>query len=73
MPTVAGVSLEKTFHMSEEELGAPEVEIEILGSTITNVPLDSSSGVNIITEKRAYESGVTTFKSCTKYLRMTDQ
>ncbi|KAL3680089.1 hypothetical protein R1sor_023045 [Riccia sorocarpa] len=61
------------YAITEEDRGAPEVDIEIRGCLIQHVPLDSGSGVNIMTESTATRLGFTTFAPCTKFLRMADQ
>ncbi|KAL3684965.1 hypothetical protein R1sor_002987 [Riccia sorocarpa] len=61
------------YAIIEEDRGAPEVDIEIRGCLIQHVPLDSGSGVNIMTESTATRLGFTTFSPCTKFLRIADQ
>ncbi|KAL3681256.1 hypothetical protein R1sor_024212 [Riccia sorocarpa] len=48
------------YAITEEDRGAPEVDIEICGCLIQHVPLDSDSGVNIMTESTATRLGLPT-------------
>ncbi|KAL2628838.1 hypothetical protein R1flu_013524 [Riccia fluitans] len=62
-----------TYAITKEDRGAPKVDIEIKGCLIQHVPLDSGSGVNIITESTALRLGFTPFLPCTKFFHMADQ
>ena len=56
-----------------EDSGAPEVAVEIEGCSISNVPIDGGSGVNLMLEETAFDLGFTTFEATDQVLRMADQ
>src|SRR5450759_4712038 len=56
-----------------EDLGAPEIEVQIAGCLIRRVPVDGGSGVNIMIADTAQALGFTHFESTPKFLRMADQ
>ncbi|KAL3680362.1 hypothetical protein R1sor_023318 [Riccia sorocarpa] len=62
-----------TFTVTEKDKGSPEIEVEIKGCLIKKVPLDSGSGVNIMTAKTTTRLGFTELKPCAWFLRMADQ
>ena len=56
-----------------EDYGAPELVVEVDGCTISKVPVDGGSGVNLMLESTAFDLGYTTFKETDQILRMADQ
>ena len=56
-----------------EDSGALEVTVEIKGCSISNVPIDGGSGVNLMLEDTAFDLGFTTFEATEQVLRMADQ
>ncbi|KAL2624211.1 hypothetical protein R1flu_008456 [Riccia fluitans] len=61
------------FQVGLENLGSPKVDIEIDGCLIKHVPIDSGSGVNIMTEETTHGLGYMKFESTPRVLRMADQ
>ncbi|KAL3698608.1 hypothetical protein R1sor_012684 [Riccia sorocarpa] len=66
-------ALPTLFHIEQEDLGSPEIDVEIAGCILKKVPIDSGSGVNIMTEKTAHDLGFTEFEATPRILRMADQ
>ncbi|KAL2652868.1 hypothetical protein R1flu_020996 [Riccia fluitans] len=62
----------KTLHIMMDK-GAQEIEIEIRGCILCKVPLDTGSGVNIMTAWTTTCLGLTDLQPCKKFLRMADQ
>ena len=56
-----------------EDWGAPEIDTEIEGCMITQVPVDGGSGVNVMLEQTASDLGYTKFEPTPKILRMANQ
>lgn len=56
-----------------EDRGSPELDVEIEGCLVKKVPIDSGSGVNLMTEETAYGLGFKEFEPTRKVLRMADQ
>ena len=56
-----------------EDYRAPELVVEVDGCTITKVPVDGGSGVNLMLESTAFDLGYTTFEETDQILRMADQ
>ncbi|OAE34517.1 hypothetical protein AXG93_3805s1000 [Marchantia polymorpha subsp. ruderalis] len=67
------VKLLEIYHVTGEDLGPPEIDVEIGGCTIFRVPVNSGSGVNIMTEETAHSLGFHTFEPTTRVLRLADQ
>ncbi|OAE22840.1 hypothetical protein AXG93_2100s1000 [Marchantia polymorpha subsp. ruderalis] len=67
------VKLPEVYHVTSEDLGPPEIDVEIGGCFIHKVPVDSGSGVNIMTEDTARCLGFRTFEPTTRVLRLADQ
>ncbi|OAE23804.1 hypothetical protein AXG93_1311s1030 [Marchantia polymorpha subsp. ruderalis] len=65
--------LPRVYQVLHEDLGPPEIDIEIGGCTIRKVPLDSRSGINIMTEETAHALGYKTFQPTNRMIRMADQ
>ncbi|KAL3697837.1 hypothetical protein R1sor_011913 [Riccia sorocarpa] len=61
------------FKIEEDDHGAQEIDVVIDGSVIKDVPVDSGSGINIMTEDTAHALGFTKFEPCNTYLRMANQ
>lgn len=59
--------------MELEDLGPPEIEVKICGCTIRKVPIDSRSGVNIMTEETAHSLGYHHFEPTPRVLQLADQ
>ncbi|OAE18724.1 hypothetical protein AXG93_4846s1150 [Marchantia polymorpha subsp. ruderalis] len=59
------------YHVENEDLGPSEIEVEICGCIIIKVPIDSGSGVNIMTEETARNLGFHQFEPTPKVLRAT--
>ena len=56
-----------------EDYGAPKIEVEVDGCTISKVPVDGGSGVNLMLEDKAFDLGYTSFEETNQILRMVDQ
>ena len=56
-----------------EDYRAPELVVEVDGCTISKVPVDGGSGVNLMLESTAFDLGYTTFKEIDQILQMADQ
>ena len=56
-----------------EDYGAPELVVEVNGCTISKVPVDGGSGVNLMLESTTFDLGYTTFEETDQILRMADQ
>ncbi|PTQ27041.1 hypothetical protein MARPO_0236s0001 [Marchantia polymorpha] len=65
--------LPAVYRVEGGDLGPPEIEVEIGGCVIQKVPVDSGSGVNIMTEETANSLGFQTFEPTTRVLRLADQ
>lgn len=65
--------LPRVYQVKTEDLGPPEMDIEIRGCTIRKVPLDSGSRINIMTEDTATAMGYKTFQPTTRMIRLDDQ
>ncbi|KAL3694004.1 hypothetical protein R1sor_007655 [Riccia sorocarpa] len=61
------------FHIGEEDLGSPEIDVEIAGCILRKVPIDSGSGVNVMTEEAAHDLGFTEFEATPRVLTLADQ
>ena len=55
-----------------EDLGSPEVDIQINGCSIPFVTIDGGSGVNLIVESTAHSLGFDKFESTLRTLRLAD-
>lgn len=64
--------LPRVYQVLHEDLGAPEIDIEIGGCTIRKVPLDSKLGINIMTEETTYTLGYKTFQPTNRMIRLAD-
>ena len=67
LPSVA------TNFLQVEDQGAPELTVVVKGCTISRVPVDGGSGVNLMLEDTAFDLGYTTFEATNQVLRMADQ
>ena len=56
-----------------EDLGAPDIEVQVAGCLIRKVPVDGGSGVNILIADTARALGFLKFETTPKVLRMADQ
>lgn len=65
--------LPAVYRVEGGDLGPPEIEVEIGGCVIQKVPVDSGSGVNIMTEETANSLGFQTFEPTSRVLRLADQ
>ncbi|KAL2631421.1 hypothetical protein R1flu_016107 [Riccia fluitans] len=61
----------KAMHVMMDK-GAQEIEIKIKGCIIRNIPLDTGSGVNIMTAQTTTRLGFINLQPCKKFLRMAD-
>ncbi|OAE20585.1 hypothetical protein AXG93_486s1000 [Marchantia polymorpha subsp. ruderalis] len=66
------VKLPEVNHVTSEDLGPPKIDVEIGGCYVRKVPVDSGSGVNIMTEDIARCLGFSTFEPTTRVLRGSD-
>ncbi|OAE35117.1 hypothetical protein AXG93_2682s1000 [Marchantia polymorpha subsp. ruderalis] len=67
------VKLPEVYHVTSKDLGPLEINVEIGGCYIRKVPVNSGSGVNIMTEDTARCLGFQTFEPTTRVLRLADQ
>lgn len=65
--------LPRVYQVRTKDLGPPEIDIEIGGCTIRKVPLDSGSGINIMTEDMAIALRYKTFQPTTRMIQLADQ
>lgn len=65
------VKLPRVYHVTGEDLGPPEIDVEISGCIL--VPINSGSGVNIMTEETAHSLGFHTFEPTSRVLRLAHQ
>ena len=56
-----------------EDYGAPELVVEVDSCSISKVPVDGGSGVNLMLESTAFDLDYTTFEETDQILRMADQ
>ena len=56
-----------------EDLGPPDIEVQVAGCLIRRVPVDGGSGVNIMIADTARALGFVNFEPTPKVLRMADQ
>lgn len=56
-----------------DDLGPPEIEVQIQGCVVKKVPVDGGSSVNLMTQQTASNLGFTTLSMTPKILRMADQ
>lgn len=56
------VKLPGVYHVTGEDLGPSEIDVEIIGCILLKVPVASGSGVNIMTEETAHSLGIHTFE-----------
>ncbi|KAL3675122.1 hypothetical protein R1sor_025070 [Riccia sorocarpa] len=66
-------ALPTLFHIEQEDMGSPEIDVEIAGCVMKKVIIDPGSGVNIMTEETAHALGFTEFEATPRILRMADQ
>ena len=67
-PTLVNLAAEEV-----EDLGAPDIEVQVAGCLIRKVPVDGGSGVNILIADTARALGFVNFEPTPKVLRMADQ
>lgn len=67
LPSVEAMRLEW------DDKGPPEIEVQIMGCVLTDVPVDGGSSVNIVTEETAFNIGFSKFEKTQQVLRMADQ
>ena len=60
-------------NVTTDDLGAPDIEVQVAGCLIRRVPVDGGSGVNIMIADTARALGSTHFEPTPKVLRMADQ
>nr|PNR53862.1 hypothetical protein PHYPA_007537 [Physcomitrium patens] len=65
--------LPTVFHVEQEDLRSPKIDVKIAGCILKEVPVDSRSGVNIMTEETAHDLGYHDFKTTPRMLRLADQ
>ena len=56
-----------------EDHGALELTVEVGGCSVTRVPVDGGSGVNLMLEDTTFDLGYTSFEATDQVLRMADQ
>jgi hypothetical protein len=67
LPSVA------TNFLQVEDQGAPEVTVVVEGCTISKVPVDGGSRVNLMLEDTAFDLIYTSFEATNQVLRMADK
>ncbi|OAE24442.1 hypothetical protein AXG93_4443s1010 [Marchantia polymorpha subsp. ruderalis] len=63
----------QVYQVINEDQGRPEIDVEIGGCCVRKVPVDSGSGVNIMTEDTARALGFSVFEPTKRVLRLADQ
>lgn len=55
-----------------EDLGPPEIDIQVTGCVLSYVPVDGGSGVNIMIEATAQQLGFTKLQPTARIMRLAD-
>ena len=56
-----------------EDYSAPELTVKVDGCSVSKVPVDGRSGINLMLEDTAFDLGYTSFEVTDQVLRMPDQ
>lgn len=63
----------QVYQVESEDQGPLEIDVEIAGCCVRRVPIDSGSGVNIMTEDTARALGFSQYEPSKRVLRLADQ
>lgn len=70
---IRALKLPQVYQILHNHLGALEIDIEICGCTIRKVPLDSESGINIMSKETVHGLELKSFESTPQIICLADQ